>query len=66
MRLATRLRRLEVMAQLASPICMVCGHDPNATPRLRLADEHDDMDGPDSCPACGRLLRLRLTFDERD
>jgi len=66
MHLHTRLRRLEGVRKPANPTCAVCGHDSRAITRLRLADEHDDLDGPDSCLSCGRLLRLRLTFDERD
>jgi hypothetical protein len=59
-----------VDASMPSAPCPVCRHarSPGVTPtmRVRFASEPQLEPTPDFCPACGKQLVYRLTFDERD
>jgi hypothetical protein len=64
-----RMERAVDGLRLMAP-CAVCGHarGPGVTPtmRVRFASEPQLEPTPDFCPACGKQLVYRLTFDERD
>ena len=68
MRLPARLARLE-RAAAAVPTgvpCAGCGGtgEPMGRICLRVQWSDEPADRPDRCPACGRLLRVRIEFDK--
>ena len=65
MNLRRRLRALEqVVVQRADDRCEACGYGTGAEIEFVVAFTDEEIDGPDFCPTCGRVLVLRLTFDD--
>jgi hypothetical protein len=51
----------------ASTRCPECGDDPSdamGTVQMRMTFEGDENAGPDHCGTCGRVVVMRLTFDD--
>ncbi len=66
MNLRRRLQALEqVVVQRADDRCEACGYGTGAEIEFVVAFADEEIDGPDVCPGCGRVLVLTLSFDDR-
>jgi predicted nucleic acid-binding Zn-ribbon protein len=58
-----RLRALErTVVRVDEERCHACGGAPGD--RIEFTLSFGEFDGPDKCPGCGRLLVVRLRFDD--
>ena len=64
MNLKTRLRALERATLPPDDRCGTCGYGTGAEIEFVVAFADEEIDGPDVCPACGRVLVLTLSFDD--
>ncbi len=65
MNLKRRLRALErVVVHRDDHRCEACGYGTGAEIEFVVAFADEEIDGPDFCPTCGRVLVISLTFDD--
>ena len=60
-------RRLRALEQIVVPPddyrCEPCGYEPGSELKFEVSLDGEPLEGPDVCRACGRMLILRLQFD---
>ena len=61
-------RRLRALEQIVVPPddcrCEACGYEPGSELKFEVSLDGEPLEGPDVCRACGRMLILRLEFDD--
>ncbi len=61
-------RRLQALEQSVVPLddyrCAACGYESVSQLEFKVAVADEPDEGPDVCRACGRMLILRLEFDD--
>ena len=60
--LRNRIQHLEAQTH-ATAVCPTCGHGGGGPVKCVVVEDGEEIAGPDRCPACGRVLVYRITFD---